>query len=243
MEMTLYINSAYEDHSQVDVFYGDISKAFDKVNQSNMIRKLAKYPISNSTLLWFQSYFQNRKQFVRINAATSNSFTVPSSVGQGSILGPLLFLVFFDDSDDDCGSTSVFNFADDKKIAHRIINASDAEELQRSIDKFSDWCKSNDLELNETKCNIITFTHKRKPLSFDYYLNGQKIKRVKEIRDLGVQLDAKLDFSSHREISKKKAMSRLAFVRRVCRANVSVDTSKLLYSALVRSILEFASKG
>lgn len=76
---------------------------------------------------------------------------------------------------------------------------------------------------------------------FDYYLNGKKIERVNEIRDLGVQLDTKLDFSIHREIVKKKAMSRLAFVRRVCRANMSVDTSKLLYTALVRSILEFAS--
>lgn len=135
----------------------------------------------------------------------------------------------------------MFNFADDKKIAFRINNEADAAELQLYIDKFSDWCKTNDLELNESKCNIITFTHKRKPLIFDYHLNGQKIKRVNEIRDLGVQLDNKLDFSLHRELSKKKAMSRLAFAQRVCRAKVNVDTSKLLYTALVRSIIEFAS--
>lgn len=103
------------------------------------------------------------------------------------------------------------------------------------------WCEKNGLEVNPSKCKIITFTHRRKQLHFDYYLNGQKIERVNEIRDLGVQLDSKLSFSSHREIVKKKAMSRLAFVRRVCRANVSDEVSKLLYSSLVRSNLEFAS--
>lgn len=74
MEFTVHINNAFENHSQIDVFYGDLVKAFDKVRKSTTICKLAKYPISNTILKWFQSYFQNRKQFVRVGAATSESF-------------------------------------------------------------------------------------------------------------------------------------------------------------------------
>ena len=117
-------------------------------------------------LKWFKSYFHKRYQFVGVGSATSENFMVPSSVGQGSILGPSLFLIFFDDSDNDCGSSSIFNFADDKKIAHKMNNSTDAAKLQTSIDKFADWCKTNDLQLNESKCNIITFTHKRNSLIF-----------------------------------------------------------------------------
>lgn len=240
MEFSVAINDAFEKNSQLDVFYADISKAFDTVNQHLLIRKLAKYPLSNAMLKWFKDYFKDRKQFVRVGLAASECFSVPSSVGQGSILGPVMFLVFFDDSDDDSGDTSVFNFADDKKVAKVINNASDANELQRAIDRFINWCKKNGLEVNISKCKIITFTHKKKPLEFDYFLSGHKIDRVIEIRDLGVQLDTKLSFAAHREIVKKKAMSRLSFVRRVCRSNMDEEVSKLLYSSLVRSNLEFA---
>lgn len=81
MEFTTVINNAYEKRSQLDVFYADISKAFDTVDQSLLIRKLAKYQISNSTLKWFQSYFNNRQQYVRVGSSFSDRFNVPSSVG------------------------------------------------------------------------------------------------------------------------------------------------------------------
>lgn len=202
MEFTLQIHKAFDNNLQVDAFYADISKAFDKVNQYLLIRKLAKFPVSNSTLLWFISYLSDRKQFVRVGSASSNFIDVTSSVGQGSVLGPLLFLAFFNDSDDDMdvSTTNSFNFADDKKIACTIKNIYDTRNLQLAINKFIKWCDNNDLEVNLSKCKVITFSHKQQPIICDYYIkNQQKIERVYEIRDLGVILNSKLDFKSHIE--------------------------------------------
>lgn len=241
MELSVQITDAFETRSQVDVFYADISKAFDAVDQSLLIRKIAKYSLDNSFLKWLISYFDNRTQYVRVNNDKSSEFTVPSSVGQGTILGPLFFLVFFDDSDDNLSNCSPYNFADDKKIAKKINSIEDAQELQRLIDNFSEWCRKNGLQINLSKCKVITFTHKKQPIIFDYTIDGQKIERVNQIRDLGVILDSELNFVSHTEYITKKAHSVLSFVRRISRNNFGTDVSKLLYMSLVRSNMEFAS--
>lgn len=241
MEFSMQVNNSFEERAQTDTFYADISKAFDHVKQPLLIRKIAKFPVSNTMLRWFISYFAGRKQYARVGNCDSESFDVPSSVGQGTILGPLFFLVFFDDSDTNLGSSTAYNFADDKKITRIIRNINDAHELQKSIDNFMKWCSENFLEVNLSKCKIITFSHKQNPIIFDYYLNGKKIDRVYEIRDLGVMINSKLDFKPHIEYIKKKSESMLAFVRRTCRANFSDKIAKLLYNSLVRSNLLFAS--
>lgn len=241
LEFTIQINNAFEKNSQIDTFNADITKAFDQVNQQLLVTKMARFPVSNSTLQWFNSYFKNRKQYAKVGSTLSDCIEVPSSVGQGTILGPLLFLIFFDDSDEQTNGSSVYNFADDKRIARRVDSLNDAENLQTSIDNFVNWCKLNGLELNSSKCKIITFTHRTKPILFDYSINDVKIDRVNQIRDLGIILDSKLDFKIHMETIKQKALSMLAFVRRTCRTNFNEEIAKLLYISLVRSNLEFGS--
>lgn len=163
MELITFIHDAFELKSQVDAFYADIKKAFDMVNQHLQIKKLARFPISNGMLKWFMSYFEERTQCVKVNDVKSEIFDVLSGVGQGTILGPLLFLVFFDDSDDtsfdDENGIKICNFADDKKKACMIHNRFDSEKLQKSIDKFIEWCDKNDLEVNISKCKIVSFAY------------------------------------------------------------------------------------
>lgn len=117
----------------------------------------------------------------------------------------------------------------------------DAHTLQSEIDKFIQWCKDNYLEVNLSKCKIITYTRKKTPIVFNYTINGTPIERVDIIRDLGVMMDAKLNFNAHIEYIKKKAMLILGFVKRQCRLSFNTDVAVLLYNALVRSIVEFAS--
>lgn len=247
MEFTTFIHDAFELKCQADVFYADIQKAFDTVNQDLLIRKLAKYPLSNDILRWFKSYFEGRKQCVRLGSTKSDCFSVTSGVGQGTILGPLLFLLFFNDSDDIATDSEMgirnYNFADDKKKACIIQNRFDTEKLQSSIDSFIDWCDRNGLAVNTAKCKIITFAPPghRKTIQADYFIKGNKIDRVDEMRDLGVIMDSKLSFNSHIEYTKKKSEMALAFVRRQCRNKLDKETMILLYNALVRSNLEFAS--
>ena len=164
MELTTLVHEAFEQGAQLNVFYADIAKAFDSVDTSLMIRKLANFPVSNDILRWFLSYLHDRKQYIRVKAAKSNTFSVPSGVGQGTILGPLLFLIFFNDSDssnDVLPNIFYLNFADDKKIAAIIKTEDDALRIQKAIDKFMEWCDENGLTANVPKCKIMVFNEAR----------------------------------------------------------------------------------
>lgn len=241
LEMNSVILDAFENKHQVDIFYADISKAFDAVDHSRLIRKIAKFPLGNSVLRWFISYLENRKQTVKIGSSLSNPFDVPSSVGQGSALGPALFLIFFDDSDDDLGESFVFNFADDKKIVQVIKTPQDAQILQNSINKFMKWCKDNGLSVNSAKCKVMTFSLKKITFHTDYYINSEIIPRTEIMRDLGVMFDPKLNFTSHIEFITNKARAMLAFVKRNTYKTMNANVAKMLYYAFVRSNLEFAN--
>lgn len=203
---------------------------------------MSKFPICNSTLKWFISYFENRKQCVRVGASISDTFDVPSSVGQGSVLGPMLFLIFFDDSDDGIVDSLVWNFADDKRIAQVIRKPNDTALLQKSIDHFLSWCDKNGLSVNAMKCKIMTYSLKTITLHTDYYIKGELVERTNTIRDLGVMMDAELNFSLHIEFITIKAYAMLAFVKRQCYRTLSIEAAKMLFFAFVRSNLEFANQ-
>lgn len=211
------------------------------MSQPLFIRKISSFPIANETLHWLNSYSSNRKQCVKIESELSNQFPAHSAIGQGTICGPLMFLSFFNDSDGGNGPTKSFNFADEKKIALIIKNEADTKELQKAIDNFVQWCDINGLELNIKKCKVMTFSHKKSTIRATYTIRGHPIERVEEIRDLGVIMDSKLSFNSHREFIKSKADNKLAFIKRECHKTFKLDNAKLLYRALVRSHLEFAS--
>lgn len=242
LELSTVINDAFDEKAQVDVFYADISKAFDAVNQPLLIRKMAKFPVKNTVLRWFISYFHNRRQTVKVGTSLSDYFAVPSSVGQGSVLGPALFLIFFDDSDDDIIDSFVFNFADDKKIVQVIRHPNDVHILQSSINKFIGWCDSNGLSVNAMKCKTMTFSQKRITIHSDYFIKDSLVTRTDSMRDLGVIFDPKLTFSSHIEFITNKSYAMLAFVKRNCYKLFNIDVAKLLFYALVRSNIEFANQ-
>lgn len=173
-----------------------------------------------------------------MGSAKSFLIDVISGVGQGTILGPLLFLIFFNDSDLDTRDVFALNFADDKKIGIIVKSVENANRLQSAINNFLKWCESNCLDINRTKCKMITFTHKKKPLSFDYRMADWSIERVNQIRDLVVILD-QLNFDAHIEYITSKSKAVLHFVNRQAHYFQS-DVVKILYMALVRSNLEFA---
>lgn len=179
---------------------------------------------------------------MKVGQSLSDYFEVPSSVGQGSVLGPLLFLIFFDDSDDELVNSFVFNFADDKKIVQVIRHPDDTQTLQRSINKFINWCDSNGLSVNSMKCKVMTFSQKKITIHSDYFIKDNLVSRTDLIRDLGVMFDPKLNFSQHIEFITNKSYAMLAFVKRNCYKLFNIDVAKLLFFALVRSNIEFASQ-
>lgn len=240
LEHTTRIHQAFSCHSQLDVFYSDVSKAFDHVDESLQIRKLARFPLSNRSLLWFRSYLSDRQQYVQVGRARSRRLLVTSGTGQGSVNGPSLFIVFFDDSDPLMYEIVSLNFADDKKLSKRIDCVEDAMKLQEGIDWFMNWCKENKLQVNRDKCKVMTFTRKRDPIVFNYTIDGEPIKRVEENVDLGVTFDKALTFRSHYEYMTKRANATSKFVKRQSRF-FGKETIKIIYQLLVRSILEFSA--
>lgn len=244
MELSILVHESFKNGNQTDIFFADIHKAFDAIRSVRLVRKLSddKFRLRNSLLLWFRSFFKNRKQIVKINSSESELIDVHSGIGQGSILAALNFLVYFNDSDGTSDITRDINFADDKKIVHNSISSiNDTHSMQTSINEFIEWCSNNDFELNTGKCKVMTISRKNSPILAEYYMNGKVIERVYSTKDIGVTYDNKFVSIDHAELASNKAKSMLSFIKRQCYGRFNVDTAKMLYSAVVRSHIEFAS--
>ena len=124
---------AHESSNSVDVIYSDLHKAFDSVSHLKLLHKLKFYGITGQLLRWFKSYLFNRWQCVRVNQSTSQLLPVLSSVPQGSILGPLLFILYINDLPGCLSTTAPFSFADDTKILLKIQASGDERLMQKDI--------------------------------------------------------------------------------------------------------------
>lgn len=236
------IMSEVDCNRQVDAVYTDFSSAFDKVHHSILLDKLrTQYGICASLLSWFRSYLANREQSVVVNGYESSPYIASSGVPQGSHLGPILFILFINDITQCIRNCNCSLFADDMKLSRVIVSADDQLLLQEDLDRVSQWCLSNNMVLNIGKCQHITFTKKRKPIPTHYYINGEEIALVSEVRDLGITLDAKLSFIPQYNNMILKASKMLGFIKRNTKDFRNPSTKILLFNALVRSRLEFCS--
>jgi hypothetical protein len=240
VSISQYLSDALDNHSQVDVVYTDLSKAFDRIDHGLLLIKLESFGFSDSLVELIRSYLSDRFMYVGVNGYASKSFKQESGVPQGSVLGPLFFNIFINDLVDDLDVPHLL-FADDMKIYLTVDSIDDALRLQGWIEEISRRCKLNNLVLNHLKCSIVSFTRKTKPLLFDYKINGSILTRRESIRDLGVIFDSKLSFGEHIRTIAGTAFRALGFVLRAGREFSDVATLKLLYITYVRSRLEYAS--
>lgn len=230
-----------ESGKQVDVIYTDIRKAFDTVQHNALIAKLGEIGIHSSLLAWIDSYLRARTQYVKILGWDSRVFSVKSGVPQGSHLGPLLFLLFFNDVTKVVKSSKFSLFADDLKIHKVVKSVRDCNALQADIAALHLWCESNGLRLSVGKCKVMSLFRKRDPLFCEYNVDGVALERVREYRDLGVVISENLCFSKHVAAIVAKAFSMLGFMKRICKSFRNVNALKSVYCAHVRSHLEYAS--
>ena len=229
---------------QADSIYLDFRKAFDRVPHLELLSKLKSIGISGRLLSWFCCYLSNRKQLVSINGSHSSVLPVSSGVPQGSILGPLLFLVYINDLPDAITSCKVFLFADDTKCCHSISSVSNCEQLQNCLDKLSDWSERWNLHFNESKCVIMNFQKPTKTItiSYDYRVGSNAISVSDCHRDLGVLLQSNLNWSNHYNLMCSKAYRVLNLIRRSFSSSNSVVTRRSLYISLVRSQMSYCSQ-
>ncbi len=232
---------------EVDAIYLDFSKAFDKVQHNLLLLKLKSYGISDPTLSWFGSYLSERQQRVVINGHSSDWLPVTSGVPQGSILGPLLFLIYINDLPTYLeNNSSIALYADDSKLFRPIYLPNDSFSLQKDLDSLSHWGENWAMAFNVSKCKVVHFSRKKLPsvhhlMSKNYYLSGNQLENVPNISDLGITITNNLSWSKHIEEIVSKANRTLGLVKRLCRDIKDTNTRKLLYCTVVRPKLEYCS--
>ena len=193
------INEAlYKGNIMIGV-YIDLKKAFDTVNHNILLKKLYAYGIRGNVLKWFKSYLHNRQQFVYLNKAKSETKYVKCGVPQGSILGPLLFILYINDMSSI--STVIFPilFADDTSIFIQGKSLQDTiEQLNTELNKVVTWLSSNMLTLNAIKSHFMIFHRSRiKCVNLHVKIGNVTLKQVNFTKFLGVIIDDKLNFTHH----------------------------------------------
>ena len=222
----------------VDAIYFDFAKAFDTVPHQRLLSKLSSYGIGGCLLDWIKSFLLDRRQVVRVNGVESYSCEVKSGVPQGSVLGPLLFVIYINDLPECITSTS-YLFADDTKILRKIYSEEDAKQLQHDIDILDTWSKKWLLRFHPDKCHVLTLgkfdniTHTER-----YKLGETQLEHVFEEKDLGVIFDSEMKFEQHINAKIKKANSMAGLIRRTF-SFLDGNLFKRLFTTLVRPHLEY----
>ena len=228
----------------VDVIYLDFAKAFDKVPHRRLVLKMEQLGISGNVLRWIQGWLTGRQQRVVLNGSASEWMPVTSGVPQGSVLGPTCFVIFINDLDDvlDLVNGFVSKFADDTKYGRIIRNEEDHQEMQRNIDKLSEWAETWQMDFNSKKCKIMHFGNKNPKQSYcmgGYAPAGTVLQVVSEEKDIGVIVSDDLKPSSQCGKAVKKANSILGQMSRSFLYR-DKDVWIHLYKMYVRHHLEFS---
>ena len=216
----------------------DLSKAFDTIDHKMLLEKLEKYGVRGLANSWFRSYLGNRWQQVKYtNKIRSDPLAVQCGVPQGSVLGPLLFIIYTNDIYMCLKSCSCILFADDTTV---YISGKDQSQLSKlmmeDMKRLTDWFRANKLSLNLSKTNAILFRPKGVQLNQGLYLKfgNEVIEFVSETKFLGMTIDEHLTWLKHITKVRLKISSSLFMLRNV-RNLVSPEIKRMLYMSLLNS--------
>ncbi|KAK3097903.1 hypothetical protein FSP39_014294 [Pinctada imbricata] len=235
------IAKTLDDRGQTDIILLDFSKAFDKVPHARLLHKLSHYGLRNNIHQWITNFLSGREQQVVLEGCKSRRSPVQSGVPQGSVLGPLLFLLYINDLPDYVNNGSTVRlFADDCVLYRSITTARDAEKLQQDLEALQRWEKDWLMTFHPQKCQVIHITNKRSPLRAPYSIHGHVLEEVETAKYLGVIIDKSLRWSTHISAVAKKANNTRAFLQRNI-YQCPRTTKALCYTTLVRPQMEYAS--
>ena len=225
----------------IDLLILDFSKAFDTVPHRRLLLKLNHYGITGKTNKWIEAWLCHRQQRVVLDGAASTDSHVLSGVPQGTVLGPLMFLLYVNDIGDKISSqTTIKLFADDALLYRTINGPSDEIQLQHDLDTMIEWSKTWLMRFNAKKCHLLKISRQRKPLQTHYYIDSSKLEEVQHYPYLGVELTSDLTWKTHISNISGRANRILNLLRRhLYGCNQEVKTRA--FTTLVRPHLEYSS--
>jgi hypothetical protein len=238
LEFLETLTRTVDEGDAMDVIFLDFAKAFDKVPHRRLLAQLEAHGVEGRVLRWIGAWLADRKQRVVLNGARSGWQRVLSGVPQGSVLGPILFLVFINNLDAMAQMiTEIKKFADDTKLGQVIKSPADSEKLQSCLDKMTEWAEAWGMSFNVSKCKVM-HVGQRNP-GQEYTMNGIKLATTSEERDIGVTVCGNLKPSSQ---CSKAAGTAAAVLGQISRAFHYRDRHTFigLYKQYVRPHLEFA---
>ena len=222
----------------------DFTKAFDLVDHKVLIQKLGLYNFDNYSLKWFTSYLKNRRQSVHIGNTQSENLEVISGVPQGSVLGPLLFLIYINDLPLHVEYSSIDIFADDATL-HSSSPDTDIihDKLTSDLNNIGQWCEENKMKIDEkkTNCMLIGTNQKLARLScreLNLAINNHKLDTVESEKLLGVHFNRNLSFTKHVDFVCKNISSKIALL---CRINqyLPLQARKLYFNSYILPVIDY----
>ncbi len=225
--------------SQVDAILLDFSKAFDKVDHSTLLLKMHNYGIQGCLLDWTESFLRGRTQRVLVDGALSDPSPVLSGVPQGTVLGPLFFLIYINDIHKELSPGTIIRlFADDSLLYRTIASETDCIILQKDLDALQRWERRNKMEFHPDKCTVLKITNKRHPVNHIYNIHNIPLSVDKTAKYLGVTLDSTLSWDHHINSIFSKANFTLSFLERNLK-RCPRHVKEQCFNTLVRPILEY----
>ena len=237
------ILSLLEAGYNVDTIYLDFAKAFDKVDHGIVLEKLSLLGINGKILSWIKSFLLARSQYVLVNGFLSDPCEVTSGVPQGSVIGPLLFLILIGDIDIEVKNSFLSSFADDTRVGKGISDETDSLHLQIDLKAIYKWAKNNNMNFNNTKFELLRYGYisdlKQKTCYYDP--DGIPIPEKDNIRDLGVIMSNSGAFSEHINRVCQSARDMCSWILRTFKSR-SPELMKTTWKSLVLPILDYCSQ-
>jgi ribonucleases P/MRP protein subunit RPP40 len=238
LEFLEVVTSEADKGSPIDIVYLDFSKAFDKVPKLRLMEKLAAHSINGNVYNWIKNWLTDRTQRTVLNGKQSEWADVWSGVPQGSVLGPVLFLIFINDIDFIRHLITVLKkFADDTKLGQKILNDSDRQNLQDCLDILCEWANKWGMQFNISKCKVLHIG--RNNPKHIYTMNNIPLTVVEEEKDIGVLIHHSLKPSRQCSEAARKANAVLGQISRSFHYR-DKNVFMKLYKSHVRSHLEFS---